>query len=96
MIDGDTVLLDIDLGLSTHRVIDVRVAHINAPELAATGGTAARDRLAVLVAAEPLTVTTIKDRTERYGRYLAVITNAAGTDVGAQLLAEGLAKPYEG
>jgi micrococcal nuclease len=93
--DGDTVKLDIDCGLSTHRIVWVRLAHINAPELKHEKGTAVRERAALLLAAEPLTVTTIKDRTEKYGRYLARIVNADGIDVGQQLLDEGLATPYE-
>lgn len=96
VIDGDTVFADIDQGLSTHREIYVRLAHINAPELSEAQGSAARARLVELVASEPLTVTTIRDRTEKYGRYLAVIVNSAGVDVGMQLLSEGLARPYEG
>jgi micrococcal nuclease len=94
--DGDTVQLEVDQGLSTYRHIWVRIAHINAPELKHEKGTAVRERLALLLAAEPLTVTTIRDRTEKYGRYLAAIVNAHGVEVGQQLLEEGLAVPYEG
>lgn len=94
--DGDTVKLDVDCGLSTHRQIVVRLAHVNTPELKDAGGAAARDRATELLAVEPLTVTTVRDRTERYGRYLATIVNADGLDVGATLLAEGHATAYEG
>lgn len=94
--DGDTLTLDIDCGLSTHRVIIVRLAHINAPELKEAQGATARDRLRELVTREPLRVTTIRDRTEKYGRFLAEVINADGVSVGAQLLQEGLAVEYEG
>lgn len=93
--DGDTVKLFIDCGLSTYRHITVRLAHVNTPELKHEGGTAARDRARELLAIEPLTVTTIRDRTEKYGRYLARIYNANGTDIGQRLVDEGLATPYE-
>lgn len=96
VIDGDTLKLRVDQGLSTYRDIYVRLAHVNTPEIRHADGPRARDRVAELVAREPLTVTTVRDRTERYGRYLAEITNADGIDIGAQLLAEGLATPYEG
>lgn len=93
--DGDTLTVDVDCGLSTHRIITVRVAHIDAPELRTPAGVAARDRLITLTAG-PLVITTIKDRTEKYGRMLAVIVNAAGVDCGARLIADGLAVAYEG
>lgn len=93
--DGDTVKLNIDCGLSTHRIVTVRLAHVNTPELRHENGPAARDRARELLAVEPLTVTTIRDRTEKYGRYLARIVNADGLDIGEQLMAEGLATPYE-
>lgn len=93
--DGDTVKLDVDCGLSTHRVIVVRLAHINAPELRDKGGAAARDLVTVLLSVSPLTVTTIRDRTEKYGRYLARIVNADGVDIGQALVDEGMATTYE-
>lgn len=97
VMDGDSCRIDVDCGLHTHRIIIVRLAHINAPELRDEGGAAARDRLSeLLLGRDPLQVTTIRDRTEKYGRMLAVITNADGIDVGEQLVTEGLARPYEG
>lgn len=94
--DGDTVKLDIDCGLSTHRIITIRLAHVNTPELKDEGGAAARDRARELLAIEPLTVTTIRDRTEKYGRYLARIYNNEGVDIGQKLVDEGHATLYEG
>lgn len=94
--DGDTIKLLIDCGLSTHRIVTVRLAHVNTPELRDAGGAAARDRTRELLLREPLTVTTIRDRTEKYGRYLARIVNADGLDIGNTLLGEGLATAYEG
>lgn len=94
--DGDTVKLEIDCGLSTFRIIWIRLAHINTPELSDAGGAVARDRLAELLSAGPLQVTTTKDKTEKYGRYLAEIVNSDGVDVAQQLIQEGLGRPYEG
>lgn len=95
--DGDTCTVDVDCGLHTHRIIIVRLAHINAPELRDEGGAASRDRLAeLLLGRDPLVVTTIRDRTEKYGRMLAVIVNVDGVNVAEQLIAEGLGRPYEG
>jgi micrococcal nuclease len=94
--DGDTCHLEIDVGLHVSVRADVRLAHVNAPELKEANGARARDRLAELLADGPLVIHTIRDRTEKYGRWLGEITNASGVDVGTQLLAEGLAVPYEG
>lgn len=94
--DGDTATLDVDCGLATHRIIVVRLAHIDAPELHAEFGVAAKARLEKLLERAPLTVTTIRDRTEKYGRMLAVIVNADGVNVADQLVVDGLGHPYEG
>jgi micrococcal nuclease len=95
--DGDTVTLDIDLGLHDHRVGEhIRLAHINAPELHEVNGAKAKARLEELLADRPLVIHTVRDRVEKYGRWLAEIINAAGVDVGQQLLDEGLAVRYEG
>jgi endonuclease YncB( thermonuclease family) len=78
----------------------VRLAHVNAPELRHAKGSFARDRLAAMLAEGPLLIRTIRDRTEKYGRWLATIEvqppGGEPFDVGAQLMAEGLATPYEG
>ncbi len=72
--DGDTCTLDIDLGMSCWRRHEkVRLARIDAPEL--TGASAARGRrarelLKKLVLGKAVLLQTIKDRREKYGRYL--------------------------
>lgn len=78
--------------------VRVRLLGFDAPELTqscsrADGeawacGTAARDRLAELVAAA--TTTCAPDGRDRYGRTLATCT-VAGSDLGAVMVAEGLA-----
>jgi len=94
--DGDTCQLDVDLGLHVHCHAHVRLAHVDAPELHHADGTRARELLAELLADGPLVVNTLRDRTEKYGRWLATITTASGHDVGELLVAEGLAHRYEG
>jgi micrococcal nuclease len=73
--DGDTCTVDIDLGLSTWvRGEKLRLHRINAPELrgsSAARGRAARDYLKKLVEGKEVLLHTIKDRREKYGRYLA-------------------------
>ncbi|MGI8425443.1 MAG: thermonuclease family protein [Actinomycetota bacterium] len=106
VLDGDSVYLEIDLGLKVMTRAHVRLAHINAPELHQEKGAAARDRLTELLRTYPigeeplnrypLTIKTTKDKTEKYGRWLATIKIAEGLDVGETLVKEGLATPYEG
>ena len=94
--DGDTVTLEIDVGLSALRRVTVRLARVNTPELKDAGGAAARNRVMELLAGQVLEVTTIKDRTEKYGRYLAEIILGDGRNLSDVLVEEGHAWPYAG
>ena len=91
--DGDTLRIG---------GVKIRLFGVDAPErsqtcgLAAEGGgwdcgAAAAARLGVLAAAGP--VTCVPRDTDRYGRVVATCT-AAGVDLGARLVAEGLARAY--
>ncbi len=79
--DGDTVNASIDLGLETHRLIKIRLYGINAPEMTGEtkmAGLAARDILRARILDKIVTMHTIKDRTEKYGRYLGEIIDVNG------------------
>lgn len=74
--DGDTLTVDIDLGLKTWAIgVKVRLKGIDAPELRLKErevGLAARDFLRELLpVGSPVTIETYKDRTGKYGRYIA-------------------------
>ena len=75
--DGDTIFLDIDLGLSTVvRNEKIRLARINTPELRGSEkeqGIAARDFLKNLIARKNILLETIKDKKGKFGRYLGEI-----------------------
>lgn len=97
VIDGDTLVLDIDLGLSVTARAVVRVAGVNAPELPTPAGEAAKAFVEELVTARGagVLVRTVKDRREKYGRYLADISwppDQAG--LAELLLTSGNAVPY--
>lgn len=97
VIDGDTVVCDLDLGWHIHLTSGVRLLGINAPEMSTPQGPAARDFLASLVApGDPVTVVSTKllGGTEKYGRVLAAIRTASGQDVSTAMLAAGQAMPY--
>jgi len=75
--DGDTCSADIDLGLGIWLHGEkLRLLRINAPELrgdTAAVGAASRDFLKSLILSKEVLIQTIKDRKEKYGRYLAEI-----------------------
>jgi endonuclease YncB( thermonuclease family) len=97
--DGDTINnVLLDLGLDTFRIVDLRLARINTPEIrggdAATKqtGFVARDALrAILKGREDITIHILKY--EKYGRCLVELF-VGEQNVNDFLLAQGFAKPY--
>lgn len=75
--DGDTCTVDIDLGLSAWiRGEKLRLNRINAPELTGKDrpeGLKSRDFLKDKIQGKEIMIETIKDRKEKYGRYLAEV-----------------------
>lgn len=96
VVDGDTVHIDVDQGLENHRFLKARLAGINAPEKNTPEGVAVKDALVAELEGVQLTVRTIKDRTEKYGRYLVVLILDDGTVVNDNLVERGMAVPYDG
>lgn len=96
VVDGDTVHARVDLGCDVRIDLTLRLARINAPELRTAEGVAAKQALERIVAAAggTLTLRTLRDRREKYGRYLAELVDAAGNNVNEQLVAEGMAQWY--
>ena len=81
VVDGDTVDLLIDLGFGVHVKERCRLYGIDAPEMPTEAGRNAKSRLESLIGAATgdLHVQTIKmprrpkEKTDKYGRYLAVL-----------------------
>lgn len=75
--DGDTVTVDIDLGLHTWiKGEKIRLNRINAPELRGKErphGIESRDFLRSLISDKEVVIQTIKDKKGKYGRYLGEI-----------------------
>lgn len=74
--DGDTIRLDIDLGFNMviHNT-PIRLAGINAPETNTPEGRVAKTYLKELLPpGTELTLHSIKDKTEKYGRILGILT----------------------
>ncbi len=75
--DGDTCTVDIDLGLHIwNKGEKIRLNRINAPELRGNEkakGLMSRDYLKSLILDKEVYIETIKDKKEKYGRYLGEI-----------------------
>jgi len=96
VVDGDTIDLNIDLGMGVHVYERCRLLGINAPEMRGKtkdAGIEARDYLAALLSGE-LCIHTTKDKKGKYGRYLVAVFNEMGVDVNQEMLAAGMAVPF--
>lgn len=75
--DGDTCRVDIDLGFGIWKKEEVlRLHRINAPEIRGetrVEGLQSRDFLREMILDKEIMVQSVKDRTGKYGRYLAEI-----------------------
>lgn len=94
--DGDTCTVDIDLGLTMWKHGEVvRLARIDAPELAgasARAGAKSRDHLKSLIEGKEIVLATIRDKREKYGRYLGelwVAVDGAQVNVNDAMVAAG-------
>ena len=103
VIDGDTVELMFDLGMNQFRKERVRIYGINTPEIFGVKketeeyakGMEAKEFVEEFVKDADLLVQTIKDKTGKYGRYLARIFKFEGDDMVKMsdgLLKQGLAE----
>lgn len=75
VIDGDTVVLNVDLGFDIHHTnMTVRLWGINAPEMNTPEGKQARAWLVEKLANQTdILFDSRKDKADKYGRYLAVL-----------------------
>lgn len=105
VIDGDTLIVRIDLGFSTFSEATIRVEGINAPELSTPEGVTARnaavDFFSSLKGEWPLRVHTSRVRgdaheTQSFARYVAVVETADGVNFGGWMLDAKHAVPMKG
>jgi micrococcal nuclease len=102
VVDGDTVDLTVDLGLRTYQQARVRLYGINAPEHNTPEGVTSKAWLEQqLPVGLAVVVQTHKDKTEKYGRWLADIFVShedlvAGHSVNAVSVEAGMAKDWDG
>ncbi len=104
VVDGDTVDLEIDLGMSVFVKQRIRLAGIDTPETYGVkkdskeyaAGMKAKNRLKELIEGKEIAVETVKDKKGKYGRYLGdlYILQENWICVNNLLVSEGLAKRY--
>lgn len=71
IVDADTLDVEIDLGFNIHYKVRLRLSNVDAPELKTKEGKEAKAFVEQELASGEVTVTTYK--TEKYGRYLALV-----------------------
>jgi len=94
-VDGDTVDCEVDLGFYTVSRQRFRLDGINTPERGQPGYADA-----ILLASEQCPVGSKVEiestKTEKFGRWLAVVWTRDGESINAKLISAGLAKHYSG
>ena len=99
--DGDSITIDIDLGFNNWmKNQKVRLLGINTPEIRGEerpDGLVARDRLRELILNKEIIITSYRDKSGKYGRWLATVflkQDGMFENINTLLLAEGLAEVY--
>jgi len=95
--DGDTVTAVVDLGFSISFKIKLRLLGIDTPELRGEErkeGLKVRDIVRNLILNKEVEIFTKKDKTGKYGRYLATII-IGDLNLNEWLLENNYAKPYK-
>jgi len=102
VIDGDSILVDIDLGFGTWRCGEsIRLFGVDCPECRSrdpkekAAGLAAKEFVKGLLHDGGTYTLTTKEK-GKFGRYLGVILLSDKTSVNAALVSEHLAVPYHG
>lgn len=101
VIDGDTIVADVDLGFNTWRHNErLRLAGIQTPEKGAEGHDEALEALAGRISGRDVFICTVKAKRSGkevrggFGRYLATV-HFENESINQWLLDEGYAIPYE-
>lgn len=97
VVDADTLRMEIDLGMDIKVNATVRLAGVNAPEASTVEGVAATIFTSTWLASDSgiFRISTVKDRREKYGRYLAFVYNGDAC-LNDDLLSGGHAVRYSG
>ena len=95
--DGDTITVDIDLGLNTWiKDVKLRLARIDTPEIRGDEreeGLRVRDYVRDMILDKDVIIQTFKDKTGKYGRYIVEVL-IDETNLNDHLLENGMAEEY--
>lgn len=98
VVDGDTLHVQVDPGLDLRINLTIRLYGVNAPEMRTDAGKAAKAWVADWLAAHAPTggvvLITVKDKREKYGRYLGSVFGQDLHNLNADIVAAGHAVPY--
>lgn len=87
VVDGDTLELECDLGFRTFVRQVFRLVGVNCPEMNTAEGKAARQYTEAWFASDKqCVIQTVRDKREKYGRYLARVLDAQGRCLNADLI----------
>lgn len=92
IVDGDTLWLNLDLGFKVHVEIDVRLAHINAPELVHWTESGLSDpAITYVTECVPPGSTCVVDisKADKYGRWLGVVRFLPGVTDRYEIIRSG-------
>lgn len=99
--DGDTIRVDIDLGFGVWLFDQsIRLFDINSPEIRGETkslGQISKNRLSALILDRKIKLETIKDKKEKYGRWLGIIfleIEDKEICINDLMISEGLAVKY--
>jgi micrococcal nuclease len=102
VIDGDSVILLVDVGFRLSIEMNIRLTGINAPELNSVDdkerfvARQAKEYLqSLLPVGSKVVIKTSKPRKDKFGKWQAEIVNNFGVNVGEALVAEKLASRIE-
>jgi len=73
VVDGDTLIVLVDLGFKINIELRVRLSKINAPDISTIEGLTTKDMVESLVLNKKVVIKTTKDSKDKYGRYLAEV-----------------------
>jgi len=101
VLDGDTFLADAAVWPGQTVRVNIRIRGIDAPEMKARcdaeriAAVRARDKLAELLAGEPVAISNIAGA-KYYGRVLADVFTSDGLEIALVLIDQHLVRPYAG
>lgn len=100
VVDGDTIDVDLDLGMRIHVKTRLRIAHVDCPEMNTDAGKAAKAFVIGTLDRANRTVTVQTYKPDKYGRALADVFYldmfGAQQNLATQIIDNGYGVTYEG